>query len=267
MEKSNALALVVAYYLSRYDRRAYASLGYATMKAAHDDIGRILAVNPNSVKNMRDEFDPVHGNNRAGWYQRPMLPSRRKVLAAFEGMPEEELRGLVLGILREPDFPSESGLRDAVAPMLAQDEALHGLEEANTYVPRGLTGIRSEELFLEFHKSTGLPCSGRIIDKRLDGCGYDFEIIDEKVGGALIEVKGVDSRKGGISFTNKEWETAKDKRTSYFLALVLEVSSKPIVHLIQDPVGKLVPKQYVFMAAQLQWNVGWKELSPFVITH
>lgn len=265
MDKGNALALVVAYYLSRHDRSAYTALGYATMKDAHDEIGRILSINPNSVKNMRDEFDPVHDNHRAGWYQRPMLPSRKKILAAFEGLPEKELRDIVMGILREPDFPKKSGLWEAVLPMLSEVEAQSGSNENKyTYVPRGVTGSMAEQCFLEHHKSTGLPRPGLIIDKRLEGCGYDFEIIDEDGERALIEVKGVDSNRGGISFTSKEWNMAKDRRASYFLAIVLEVSSMPIVHIIQDPASKMAPKQYVFMAAQIRWDIGWKDLSPLV---
>ena len=75
MKSNHTLALVIAYFLSKYDELAYASLGYSSKVATHDEIGRLLDVQASSVRNMRDEFDPVHDNPRVGWYQRKMAPT------------------------------------------------------------------------------------------------------------------------------------------------------------------------------------------------
>ena len=82
MKPQNELALVVAYYLSRLDREAVASLGYKSFNEAAEDIGKILDVKPNTIKNMRDEFDYSMQNSRIGW-RRELRGSRLKVFHTF----------------------------------------------------------------------------------------------------------------------------------------------------------------------------------------
>ena len=59
MTDGSRLALVAAFYLSKFDTEALAQLGYATFKEAFADIGNQLGVRPSSVKNKRDDFDSV----------------------------------------------------------------------------------------------------------------------------------------------------------------------------------------------------------------
>lgn len=75
MENNHKLALYVAYYLSRFDKIAYEHLGFGKQQLTHKSIGKILGVNPHTIQNWRDQFDPIHGN-RKGWYQREMTQSR-----------------------------------------------------------------------------------------------------------------------------------------------------------------------------------------------
>lgn len=79
MEESHKLGLYVSYYLSRFDKQAYEARGFGNQKQTHDHIGKLLDVKPATVKNWRDEFDPIH-DARAGWYQRSMNPSRVSVV-------------------------------------------------------------------------------------------------------------------------------------------------------------------------------------------
>jgi DNA-binding Lrp family transcriptional regulator len=59
MDEPNKLALIAAYHLSRDDRNALRLLQFDNFTAAFDEIGRRLGVKPNTVKNMRDEFDAI----------------------------------------------------------------------------------------------------------------------------------------------------------------------------------------------------------------
>lgn len=59
MTDGSRLALVAAFYLSKFDAASLTRLGYSTFKEAFADIGQRLGVNPRSVKNKRDDFDPV----------------------------------------------------------------------------------------------------------------------------------------------------------------------------------------------------------------
>lgn len=100
MKEENKLALIVAYYLSKFDQTAYKNLGYKTQSEAHKTISNILGVNINTLKNMRDEFDPYHSNRRKGWHQREILGSRKDVMQKFQNYGEIELREKVQDILR-----------------------------------------------------------------------------------------------------------------------------------------------------------------------
>lgn len=98
MEKNHQEALYVAYYLARFDKEALKSLNYYTWTEAFYDIAEKLKVKHHSVKNWRDEFDPLF-DHRAGWHKRPMAPSRIDVSEQLNDLEEKEIREMVLGIL------------------------------------------------------------------------------------------------------------------------------------------------------------------------
>jgi len=257
MKENHSLALIVAYYLSKYDMIAYERLGFQSSTATHAEIGRILGVKPNSVKNMRDEFDPLHDNPRAGWYQRPLRPSRAKVVESFQDLSEEELCDVVLEILTNPDFITSDDFEDVINPIVRRDKRR---ASKSVFIVRGPTGRKAEELFAEYHRQTGKPILGDLVDMRDHGCGYDFEITGSGQS-VQIEVKGLDGDTGGIVFTSKEWDVAKKKGGSYYLAIVRNVSGMPNFQIIQNPASILSPKKSVFTTVQVRWNVTDIELS------
>ena len=83
MDEAHKRALVVAYFLSRCDKKGYQALGFATWNSAYDGIGAALGVPPSTVKQMRDSFDPYCSPVRKGWHQRPVLRSRAQVMDAY----------------------------------------------------------------------------------------------------------------------------------------------------------------------------------------
>ena len=246
MKDSNSLSLVVAYYLSKYDEKAYETLGLGNRTESHRIIGEILGVNKNTVKNMRDEFDPLHENKRAGWYQRNLRPSRQKIVEQYQHLEEEELRDLVLEILENKHILDDDTSSDLI-------EVLDEPNANPIFIVRGITGRKAEEIFLNFHKTNAHPIPGEIIDKRDHGCGYDYEISGESK--VFIEVKGLDGDSGGISFTSKEWDVAQKEGEKYYLVLIKNVSSTPTVKIIQNPAKTLKPKKYIFTSVQIRWNL------------
>ena len=98
MEENQKLGLYVSYYLSRFNKVAYEKLGYGNMSNTHNKIGELLSVPPNTIRNWRDEFDPLFGH-RAGWYQRPMTQSRLRVVKALEerGVSSDVLKSIGIG--------------------------------------------------------------------------------------------------------------------------------------------------------------------------
>ena len=107
MKEENKLALIVGYYLSRFDEAAYTNLGYETQHLAHHGIGEKLGVKPATIKNMRDEFDPFHENSRKGWHKRAPIKSRTELISQFKDYSEEELRKRVQEILN-PNLSSRA---------------------------------------------------------------------------------------------------------------------------------------------------------------
>ena len=231
-------------------------MGFGTITATHKEVGKILGVNANSVRNMRDEFDPLHDNPRAGWYQRPCPPSRAKVVEAFQDLPEEELRDVVLEILTNPKFAKSDDFSDIVNQISKREKKQQG---KRVFIVRGPTGRKAEEAFIAYHRGTKSPLHGRLTDMRDYGCGYDFEITDgvEKI---QVEVKGLDGASGGVVFTSKEWGVAKKNGKSYFLAVIRNVSGTPTVQLIRNPAALLNPKKSVFSTVQVRWNVKESDL-------
>jgi hypothetical protein len=256
MKPNHILGLIVAYYLSRFDRNAYLALGFETQTTAHQAIGMRLGVKPNSIKNMRDEFDPLHANPRAGWYQRPLRPSRARVVELFQDTTEEELRDIVQHILS--NSPAE-----AAEVLAAPIDTIAGSQgtKAKTpvYVVRGPTGRRAEQIYIDFHRSKQRPLPGNLVDHRDHGTGYDFEI-QGQAGTHLVEVKGLDGDSGGILFTAKEWNVARKSGPTYYLVIVRNVFGDPTIQIINDPASILKPTQYVRTVVQLTWSVTDRQL-------
>lgn len=102
MEQNHKEALYVAYYLARFDKEALRFLTYSTWTEAFNDIAYRLNVQKHSVKNWRDEFDPLF-EHRKGWHKRPMAPSRSHVAEEMKDYKEMEIRKIVFKILKK-DF-------------------------------------------------------------------------------------------------------------------------------------------------------------------
>lgn len=252
MEENHKLTLYVSYYLSRFNDQGLKNLGYQTWKEAFTDISQKLNVKEHSVKNWRDEFDPLHGY-RAGWYQRPMSPSRVKVAKALENLDEKNIRSIVVDIIsgsikKEPNELAQ--LTDLVSDTQPQTKG-YGL--------RNHTGRLAEEYFISHHSRSSEPFNGELIDTRDMGCGYDFEIKSDTESW-FIEVKGLSTEEGGMLFTSKEWDTARELKERYIVALVTNLSTNPSIKFISNPHKKFQPQRNIVTTIQVQWSVSNNEL-------
>lgn len=148
MDKNNQLALIVAYYLSRFDRQGLSSLNYVSFQEAYESISNILTVNKNSIKNMRDEFDPYFENPRVGWYQRNSRPSRKVVLDKFNPYTEQEMTRIVKQIL------SNSLSEDL-------NELVDSIEQEESIILKDLNKLSTEskERFINEFKSEDVQLS------------------------------------------------------------------------------------------------------------
>ncbi|MDQ0878974.1 hypothetical protein QFZ77_007633 [Paenibacillus sp. V4I3] len=259
MEENRKLALIISYYLSKFDRKALSNLGYKTFTEAFNDIGERLGVKPNSIKNMRENFDPLHANTRVGWYQRELSISRLEILDKYGPLGEEALTSIVQEILS--NYKIDGNINESIQTYIN----ILGTEEeeqpskSRQYTTRGLTGKRAEDLFIEFFRQGRIEgFDGGLLDKRNDGCGYDFETEYEPK--YMFEVKGLMDNKGGIIFTDKEWNTAKELGERYILVFISDIEDSPNVTVIKDPFQKIIAKKNVYTTIAVNWSVGSNQL-------
>lgn len=255
MDNNNKLGLYVSYYLSRFDDEAYKNLGYGNQVETHSAIGEILSINPYTIKNWRDEFDPLFGH-RAGWYQRPMIPSRLRIVQALENLDEPHIRDLVRDILAGRIQNEEDQLEQLLNIVISDDNK----SKTSRFILRSPTGRQAEEIYLTHYSENKKPVDGKLIDCRDLGVGYDFKI-DTNKEIIYIEVKGLSSFSGGILLTSKEWEVANAKGANYYLCLVSNINQNPIVSFLQNPAKKLNPKRNITTSIQISWSITEKQLA------
>ena len=259
MKPENELALIAGFYLAKFDRQGVINLGFNSFRQAFDEIGKRLGVKPNTVKNMRDQFDPMY-DARVGWYQRRMPPSRQRVVDAFDGLSETSLRSFVLDALHSREFPKTPVAQELFHAMTGPVAGADTMNEA--FAQRVSTGRKAEDYFLDRFRAGKTEFSGELFDARELGAGFDFRIGTGR-SELFVEVKGLADEIGGISFTDKEWSVASIKTGTYFAAIVSSVSSPgPRLTLLRDPAALLKPRRYVVPSVSVAWQVPSEELAP-----
>lgn len=254
MEHNYKLGLYVSYYLARFNDIAYQNLGFGNMKETHIKIGKILSVPSNTVKNWRDEFDPLFGY-RVGWYQRPMTQSRLRVVEALEELDEISIRAIVFDILKGKTLKNEYETEQLISIVSEKELSF----ETGKFILRGPTGKFAEDFFINSFNNNETPFLGKLIDCRDYGCGYDFKVEGSET--VYIEVKGLSGDSGGVLFTNKEWQVANDKRNLYYLCIIKSIESQPVLHIINNPSEKLDANKNIHTVIQVSWSVSEKELN------
>ena len=258
MEEKNCLALYIAYYLARFNNIAYKKLGYINKTSAHKELAKKLGIKSTTLKNMRDEFDPIFGH-RKGWHQRPMIPSRIKVLQSLEDLDEPYIFNIIESILNDRIiFNSE--IHNYLLTLVNQDSNIKYID--GKFIPRGPTGKAAEEYFIHYYKHNRKPVNGKLIDFREYGSGYDFKIISNNID-YFIEVKGLFDKIGGISFTDKEWKVASKEKDRYFIVLIQNLKDKPEIKFVRNPFKVLNPHKHIYTSIQINWSVSIKELSNY----
>lgn len=257
MEDNHKKALIVAFYLSKFDRTAYKHLQFGNMTDTHKQIGHILNVNANTIKNMRDEFDSVLANDRRGWWQKPLSKTRLQTMEKFNNLSETSLYAIVSEVLNNPASQNDNVINEV---LITIDDNFENPKSKRNYsfsITRGQTGLAAENYFINNYtdilQSIGLDtCS--YIDTRTCGCGYDFEIISNGRK-KFLEVKGISAGKGNVLFTDKEWSTALQYKEDYILLIIKNISDTPEAKIIINPAEKYQPTPKVQQIVQVNWII------------
>jgi hypothetical protein len=219
--------ILTGLYLAKYDSKGLIKLGFETFVEAYNVIGYALGQKPASIKNYRDEFDPLFPNGRRGWHKRATRNYCLKVFMDYKGLDIETFTGLV---------KSFAGYDESVwSELRPKSKKLDG---ESTFAKRLVTGLAAENYFqakfptlaefkgCEFENTTRL------------GCGYDFRLHRPDDSDFLaVEVKGLTERSGGISMTPKEHQLASAFAGRFFLFVVKNFRKSPYHEIYRDPLA------------------------------
>lgn len=212
--------------MSRLDVVFLARFRFKTWRAAFIATGKSLAVPPASMKNLRDEFDPLHGF-RKGWHQRPLRPNRQRVLSEFYEVSDDALLEVVDRLLERDRETSDA----IILPLAFAKERVENVAE------RLRTGRLAEEFFLAHSEPLCGVQSGKLIDSRQNAAGFDFGVAGRPE--LAIEVKGLKPTSGPVLFTDLEWRTARFRQGNYWLVVIGNLAAKPKGKLWRNPAESL----------------------------
>jgi hypothetical protein len=180
----------------------------------------------------------------------------------FEQVGPVALSAIVRDLLYQDGYASSEEVEQFLGTFGHDEADTADATRARVFVPRGATGRRAEEKFLDWFNADSLPFAGEIRDRREDGCGYDFHVSGQEE--LLIEVKGLAGREGGILLTDKEWETAKEHR-NYRVFLVYDLNTDTPEWAILDNAASLRPRRSVRTVVQVNWHLTGDQLGLGVV--
>lgn len=239
--------IISGLYFSKYDSAGLKKLGFGSFLEAFNVIGYALGAKPASVKNYRDEFDPLFANRRKGWHRRATRDYCLKVLKQYGGLDLDAFGGLVRSFVGY----DENGWSELRSAKKNGDEA----DEESSFAKRLITGLAAERYFESVQP--GLPEFNDYVLENTTrlGCGYDFRLRSGTGKDFLaVEVKGLRERTGSLAFTPKEYEAAARLNSRFFLFVVKNFGQSPFHEMYQDPLaGDLQFTRSERVIVQVSW--------------
>jgi len=220
--------ILAGLYLSKFDAAGIEHLGFKTFTEAFNAIGLGLGSRPASVKNYRDEFDPLFPNPRQGWHKRKIRDYCRLLYERYSTLSLEEftrfLKPLLLGL------PALQGLED-------EETETDDLNYDTAFARRLITGAAAENYFESIFPKLEPFAGYRLSNTTRIGCGFDFLVEPPETSNFLaVEVKGLRDSIGTIALTEKEHRVASRLSDRYFLCVVRNFAEKPFHTLYQNPI-------------------------------
>jgi hypothetical protein len=219
--------ILAGLYLSKYDSLGLKKLGFESFKEAFNVIGYAMGSQPASIKNYRDEFDPLFPNRRKGWHKRPTRDYCLKVLEKYKSLDLESFTGLVKSFVGYDENA------------WSEIQATEGQEESEScFAKRLITGLAAEQYFVSVQPSLSEFEDYAVENTTRLGCGYDFRLRTEAHEDFLaVEVKGLRERTGSLSLTPKEHAVATALRDRFFLFVVKNFHESPFHEIYQNPLS------------------------------
>lgn len=222
--------ILVGLYLSKYDAAGLKKLGFESFIEAFNVIGYALGSKPASIKNYRDEFDPLFPNKRAGWHKRPTRKYCLDVVEEYKGLDLAAFTGLIKSFVGVDE--------NALSEVREKDEKK---DKDSFFAKRLITGLAAEKYFESVQPNISEFKNYKLENTTRLGCGYDFRLQkDSEKNFLAVEVKGLQERAGSLSLTPKEYEMAGSLNSRFFLFVVKNFCESPFHEIYQNPLsGKL----------------------------
>jgi hypothetical protein len=236
--------ILVGLYLSKYDSLGLKSLGFESFVEAFNVIGYALGSKPASIKNYRDEFDPLFPNRRKGWHKRQIRQYCLRIFEEYKNLDLESFTGLIMSFVGY-DENTWSGVQTRGE----QDES------ESHFAKRLITGLAAEQYFESIQPSLAEFKGYEIENTTRLGCGYDFRLRAETQKDFLaVEVKGLKDRIGSLALTPKEYDVATALKERFFLFVVKNFQESPFHEIFQDPLsGRLQFRKSERVTVQVSW--------------
>jgi hypothetical protein len=238
--------ILAGLYLSKYDSLGLKKLGFETFTEAYNVLGYAMGSRPASIKNYRDEFDPLFPNSRKGWHKRPLREYCRSVFEEYKSLDLDSFTGLVKSFLGY-----DQNLWSEFEPLESSDE------DDSRFANRLITGLAAERYFESIQPDLPEFQDFQLENTTLLGCGYDFRLRRAAAGEDFlaVEVKGLKDRTGSLSLTPKEHKAATALMDRFFLVVVKNFQESPYHEVFQNPLsGTLRFKKSERVIVQVSWS-------------
>ena len=232
-------SIVCGLFLSKFDTKGIAALGFNSFKEAFNVFGSAIQVKPASIKNYRDEFDPFFPNGRKGWHKRNIRKHCERIFETYQSFDLEEMLQLIFSITN-----------------CKLNTALESEESTEAFSKRLLTGLAAENFFRSNYKVEPEFQESAVEDVTLLGCGFDFKLkYLGKRPFEAIEVKGISDDRGSILLTKKEYSVANLLGNRYFLYVVKNFEEQPYAVKFRNPLlSKLSFRKTERIITEVSWN-------------
>ncbi|MDR4499680.1 MAG: DUF3883 domain-containing protein [Candidatus Scalindua sp.] len=241
---------LLGYGLAKFDNEFVKQFNFETKTAFYEYIVNLgICDTVGAVKNRQDMLDPFFDNDRRGWWQRKnQYISRKLFIDSLFGNENVQSFSDIVKMYINKDFKIDVLFEKKVSPVVKSK--FKQLQE---------TGIEAELYFYHNYNSLNIFENGIILDARLFGDGYDFQIeVDNSF--FLAEVKGVRQTAGSIRITKNEYEKAFEYKNKYFIVVVSNLVESPKITTIEDPINNLKLTENAIVSTQINYyseNIKW----------
>ncbi len=218
-------SILIGLFLSKFDDEGLKLLGFDGFIEAYNTLGYAIGAKPASLKNYRDEFDPLFPNARKGWHKRKIRDYCKAFYDEYEDWNAKTFTEFIKSIVYD-NYEIESLV----------EKATRQKQKEETFAKRLITGQAAEQYFKDAYHQIPIFQDRILEDTTKLGCGFDFKLHSNSSDNFFgVEVKGLNSLSGNISLTEKEYSVASYLKQNYFLFIVKNFIEKPTHTYYQNP--------------------------------